>query len=239
LTVEQAARRLIGPSADLVSKMIIGLPPGYSGQPLSVVRFFSTPQPAESGLCQQNEIDVLFQTEDGSPIGFANASTRMRISELKTSYGYRVVGDLATRLREPERRELERICAGLDQPLAFFPADSVSQAWEVAYLVDVALKDARARDPQSLTMTCNATKCDDAYASLMMVSPNYIFGISPGCHHPPDGSSVCYSIALADPVNAYRSWLIHVESARRNGVGPGPDVIFGSATFTLNPQPVI
>jgi hypothetical protein len=40
LTVEQAARRLIGPSADLVSKMIIGLPPGYSGQPLSVVRFF-------------------------------------------------------------------------------------------------------------------------------------------------------------------------------------------------------
>ena len=239
LTVEQAARRLIGSSSDLVSKMIIGLPPGYSGQPLSVIRFFSRPRGSEPGLCQQDEIDVLFETEDGSPIGRANASTRMKISELRSGHGYFVVGDLNTRFREQQRRDLEQICVGLENPLDFFPANSTREAWESAYLLDAALKEARSRDRQSLTIACKATECDDAYASLSKLSPNDIFSVKEGCNRPPDASNVCYSIRLYDSLSGYRSWLIYVESSRRIGVGLGPEVVFKSATFTLNPQPVI
>jgi hypothetical protein len=239
LSVEQAARRLIGPSAQLVSKMIIGLPPGYPGAPLSLVRFFSRPRAVEPGLCQQNEIDVLLETADGSPAGSANASTPMKISGLRSGYGFAVVGDLTVPLNGQQRTSVEEKCGELDEPLAFFPAASAMQAWEAAYLVDVALTQARASGREQLHVTCNATKCDDAFDSILKLSPNDAFDIVIGCHRPPDGTSVCYSVRLSDPLNGYRSWLLYVESARRVGVGRGPSLTFRSATFTLKPEPVI
>jgi hypothetical protein len=239
LTVEQAARRLIGPSAELVSKMIVGGFPGNEGAPLSEVRFFATPRIIEAGLCQQNEIDVFFETEDGSRMGQANASTRMKISEIRTRYGFFAVGEMNIRLREPQRSELERVCAGVSSPLAFFRADSGGEAWEAAHLATIALKEAKERGRQALNISCSATKCDDAFESLSMLSPKSIFAVRRGCNREPDARSVCYSIDLVDPLNPYRSWLVYVESDRRNGVGPGPDVIFRKATFSLNPQAVI
>jgi hypothetical protein len=155
LTPQQAARRLIGASSDLVTTMIIGWPP--VGGNLSVVRFFTKPKAAEPGLCQLNEIDVLFETGDGRPMGSANAATLMKISGLTSSNRYFVVGDLNTRFNEQQRRDLDPVCGALDTPLQFFPVDSTLHAWEAAYLVDVAIKDARAHGPQSLNITCSDT----------------------------------------------------------------------------------
>jgi hypothetical protein len=239
LTAEQAANRLIGSSAQLVSKMLIGLPPGYAGGPLSLVRFFTKPRAVEPGLCRRDEIDVRFETADGSPMGSANASTLMKISGLTSGRGFAVVGDLAAPFDQQQRLVVEEKCSRLDNPLSFFPAASEIQAWEAAYLVETALKEAQARSRQQLDFTCNTTKCDNAYESLQKLSPNHAFDVAVGCRHPPDGLSVCYTIRLSDPLDYYRSWLLYIESTHRVGVGRGPAVTFKTVTFTIDPEPVI
>jgi hypothetical protein len=163
----------------------------------------------------------------------------MKISGLTSGHGFAVVGDLAAPFDQQQRLVVEEKCSRLDNPLSFFPAASEIQAWEAAYLVEAALKAAQARSRQQLEVTCNTTRCDNANESLLKLSPNHAFEVAPGCRHPPDGLSVCYTIRLTDPLAVGRSWSLYIESSRRVGVGQGPAVTFKTVTFTINPEPVI
>jgi hypothetical protein len=226
LTAQQAARRLIGPSAELVAKMTIIGPPLVAS--LSVVSFSSTPRASDQpGLCQRNEIDVSFEAADGSPAGSARSSTLMRISGVTARYGYRVVGALNARLSERPNIDVASTCAGLDLPHGFFSARSSRQAWEAAYLVDLAIKAARVGDPQSVK--CSARNCNDVQAALSRLSPSEIYDVASSCNRP--GSDACYSVLLDDPSDSFRAWSVDVEAARAR------EPTLRNFTFTLFAQP--
>lgn len=237
LTAQEGARLLLGPSAELVSKMIVGWPPPVGGRSLDLVRLYLRPTAVKAGLCMQNEVDVFLQPADGTLLSAADASSVMKIADINLVHEFAVVGDLSGTSNAEEKTGVETKCRELN-PFAFFAAASSDEAWEAAYLAELALKRAASDGPGQTTLVCRlpGAACDSAYDLLTKLSVANIGSVHRDCGGATQGSLVCYSVGLRD---GGAGWTINVEASRDPAVRTGQKFNIKSTSFGVVLQPVI
>lgn len=168
LTPQEGARQLIGPSAELVSKMILGAP--LCCRSLSWVRLYLRPTAVRIGLCMENELDVHLNPVDGTPLRDSGASTVMKIASIDLIHEFAVVGDLAGESSPDQTAAVEARCGDL-HPFKLFVASSSDEAWEGAYLAELALKQAASDGPGKTRINCHlGLSCGPAYGRLTRLS---------------------------------------------------------------------
>jgi hypothetical protein len=220
LTPEAAAARLLGESGSIVSTMtvILNLPKvGWSlpMAPHAGVSFFTRPRASpEPGLCERNEIYVSLVASDGTPLAEAVATTPMKVSSVSAGMSYLVRGDLTAEKSESQKTALDQTCADPSPESFFFEADDSLYAWTAARLADLAVTQARARDPGDVELSCGVTDCNDINESFAKFSTSQILSIYPTCNYL-DGrkeARFCYAIMFPDAVEHWRRWVVYVEA---------------------------
>jgi len=226
LTAQQAARRLIGPSGELVTQMIIGRS-ALDAALLNAVRLYTKPKAAHAGLCERTEIDVLFERAD--PTEKQTASTLMKISGVGSGHEYYVVGDLAASFDEKTKTATDELCSAPIHPLDFFQAAYPYWAWEAAILFEAALRDIQMGGRQRFDSECTRPACSFSYDFVPKLTPQQIRSVEAGCGEPIgpiQTAPVCYTISL-------EGLQVYVEAVRDRTVPGG--VSFRRATFRSIP----
>lgn len=236
LTPQQGARQLIGPSAELVSKMIVGRPPPFCCKSLDFVRLYLKPIAVRAGLCMQNEVDVFLHPADGSSPSTAEPSTVMKIANINLVHEFAAVGDLAGQSTPDEKTAVAAKCGEL-HPFTFFAAESSDEAWEAAYLAELALQQAASDGAGKTRINCRlpGPACATAYDRLIKLSAANVGSVRRDCGGPTQGTAVCYFAALRDgPVD----WTINIEASRDATGRTAPKFNLKSTSFEISLRPV-
>jgi hypothetical protein len=136
-----------------------------------------------------------------------------------------------------EKTGIEAKCGEL-RPFAFFAAPSSDEAWEAAYLAELALKQAAVNGPGKTMLVCHlpGAACDTAYDRMAKLSVANIGSVHRDCGGPTQGAAVCYSMGLRD---GGAGWRINVEASRDAAVRTGQKFNIESTSFEVVLQPVI
>lgn len=233
LSPEEGARRLIGPAARLVSKMTVGQPPPFPSRSLDAVGLYLKPIAVGRGICMQDKLEVTLKPAGGIPISASDASTPMKIANIKRIHEFAAVGNLRGPSTPDENAAVVAKC-GTVQPFTFFVASSADEAWEGAFLAEMALKQAASDGPQKFRSKCNiGPACATAYGRLIKLSAVNIESVRRDCV---GFTAVCYTVGLGDGPGY---WTIRIEASRAGSVRADPKFKLKSTSFAAAPRAVI
>ena len=221
LTAQEAARRLLGPSGELITQMLIGRSALDAGL-LYAVRLYTRPKVPHPGLCASTEIDVFL--EPVNPAERVTASTLMNISGLGSAQEFYVVGDLTAPFDDKTKADTEELCGAQVNPFALFRADNPDWAWEAAFLFEAALRDIQMGGQPRFDSECTQPACMFLYPYLPTITAKEIRSVGAGCGERVEKTTVCYTVSL-------EGWRISLEGIRDPTAKKSPKLSFRHATF--------
>lgn len=227
LTAQEAARRLLGPSGELITHMLIGRSALDAGL-LNAVRLYTKPKAVHPGLCHTTEMDVFLEQLNSAER--RTTSTVMKISGLGSGQEFYVVGDLTAPFDDKTRSDTDEMCGVQANPFGVFRAANADFAWEAAFLFEAALRDIQMGGRQRFDSECSQPVCMYLYPYLPTLTAKAIQSVDAGCSERVEPTTVCYTVWL----EGYR---IYLEAVRDRTATSGPKLSFRHATFT--PVPVV